>query len=81
MNHTYKGHEITVKSAEIRPARWNLRVKVEWTDYGINKQKPLTIRQSFTNYDEAITHGLLLAKHWIDGRTTPAEHEEHNDTP
>jgi hypothetical protein len=67
MTHTYKGHGITVKGAEIRPKHWDLHIAVMWSDGGLTTNKPFTITRRFDSLDEANTYGLLWVKNWIDG--------------
>ena len=64
---TYEGHVITVSGAATTRSQWDLRIAVIWPEQGVNKIRTFTVKPHCNSYDQAITRGIVWAKHWIDG--------------
>jgi|SRR4249919_1906432 hypothetical protein len=68
MKQTYKGHEITITSAEISPEQLDLHVAVSWSEKGTAKSRLFTISRWFNTSEKAETYGLTWVKTWIDNK-------------
>ena len=67
MHQTYKGHEITVSSVEVCANEWDLLISVIWLDHhGLATNLSFKLPQQFATFDEAVAHGQVWAKDWID---------------
>jgi len=66
VNRTHKGHEITIESVEVDLDEWDLNIAVTWLEDEINRQRTFAITQIYKSYDDAVAHGLVWIKDWID---------------
>lgn len=67
MIRTYNGHDIMLSSTKLGTDQWQVRLSVSWLiDHGNTGHMSFKLPLQFDTDDDALWHGFLWAKCWID---------------